>query len=144
MKSMRWAVTVVTLRLPAPGLARAGPSFAKQTGFKCVTYHLSWPELTRVGRQFKLGGSTLMKSGSAGRSDAKRRPALELPRATMLQILATSTKNTAGADPNNFPRNNEATLQQATLFYAGRIADHFGAFAPFARNPFAGGGGSHG
>ena len=46
--------------------AAAVPSFARQTGFECVACHLSWPELTTVGRQFKLGGFTLTKPAASG------------------------------------------------------------------------------
>src|SRR5262249_41219824 len=31
-------------------------------------------------------------------------------------------------DPSQFPRNNAVAPQQASLFYAGRVADHLGAF----------------
>ena len=40
------------------GAAHAVPSFARQTGFECVACHVSWPELTSVGRQFNLGAYT--------------------------------------------------------------------------------------
>jgi hypothetical protein len=46
----------------------------------------------------------------------------------MGQISLTNTQSTAGADPSNFPRNNDAVLQQLSLFYAGRITEHAGAF----------------
>jgi hypothetical protein len=114
------------------GFAQAVPSFARQTGFECVACHVSWPELTPLGRQFKLGGYTLMQDVKeerpwiATRSDG---PPPKLPLAAMLQLSATNTDSTAAADPSNFPRNNSAVLQQFSLFYAGRIADHFGAFA---------------
>jgi hypothetical protein len=108
----------------------AVPSFARQTGFECVQCHLSWPELTSVGRQFKLGGYTLMKETSDERpwvSFAHDTPPPKLPLAAMLQLSLTSTQSTA-TDPSQFPRNNAAVLQQASLFYGGRIATHFGAF----------------
>src|SRR5436305_11728635 len=58
----RLCTTLAVGLLLAPGLAQAVPSFARQTGFECVACHVSWPELTPVGRQFKLGGYTLMQS----------------------------------------------------------------------------------
>jgi hypothetical protein len=108
----------------------AVPSFARQTGFDCVQCHLSWPELTSIGRQFKLGGYTLMKEASGERpliSFAAEGPPPELPLAAMLQFSVTNTRSTA-TDPSQFPRNNAAVVQQASLFYAGRLAEHFGAF----------------
>src|SRR5262249_51497576 len=37
--------------------------------------------------------------------------------------------STSGADPADFPRNNGVVLQEASVFLAGRIVDHLGAFA---------------
>src|SRR6266516_2036750 len=123
---------MAALLLLMPALAQAVPSFARQTGFECVKCHFSWLELGPVGRQFKLGGYTLMQEVKEDRpwlpmtSDG---PPPKLPLAAMLQLSATNTQSTAGADPSNFPRNNSVVLQQFSLFYAGRIAEHVGAFA---------------
>ena len=100
-------------------LAQAVPSFARQTGLECVACHVSWPELTPVGRQFKLGGYTLMQSANGERPWFPTRsdgPPPKLPLAAMLQLSATNTSSTTGADPSNFPRNNSAALQQLSLF----------------------------
>src|SRR2546425_3372636 len=126
--------------LLAPGLSQAVPAFARQTGLECVACHFSWPELTPVGRQFKLGGYTLMQSVKEERPWFPTRndgPPPKLPLAAMLQLSATDTNSTAGADPSNFPRNNSAVLQQFSLFYAGRIAEHFGAFAQWTYDGIA-------
>jgi hypothetical protein len=128
----RLCTTLAAGLLLAPGLAQAVPSFARQTGFECVACHVSWPELTPVGRQFKLGGYTLMQSVKEDRPWFPTRsdgPPPKLPLAAMLQLSATHTNSTAGADPSDFPRNNSAALQQFSLFYAGRIAENVGAFA---------------
>src|SRR3954452_4726031 len=80
-------LTAVALMLAATA-AHAVPSFARQTGFECTTCHLSWPELTSVGRQFKLGGYTLLKETGEERpwirftSDG---PPPKLPLAVMVQ-----------------------------------------------------------
>ena len=55
------AALIGTVLLTCGERADAVPSFARQTGFECTNCHLSWPELTSVGRQFKLGGYTLMR-----------------------------------------------------------------------------------
>ncbi|HEX7271055.1 MAG TPA: cytochrome C [Casimicrobiaceae bacterium] len=123
-------LAVVALLLPTT--THAVPSFARQTGFECVTCHLSWPELTPVGRQFKLGGYTLIKEAAGERPWLPLPMSEEQPRiplAAMLQVSLTHTESTAGADGSEFPRNNDAVLQQFSLFYAGRIVDHLGAFA---------------
>lgn len=111
--------------------AHAVPSFARQTGLECVSCHLSWPELTSVGREFKLGGYTLTKGNTGDRplvSLNPEGPPPWLPLAAMVQLSLTNTQSTA-TDPSQFPRNNAVALQQASLFYAGRIVEHFGAFA---------------
>jgi hypothetical protein len=139
MKLAHWTAMVAALLL-VPALAHAVPSFARQTGLDCGNCHLSWLELSSVGREFKLGGYTLMKDVKEERpwlpmsSDG---PPPKLPLAAMLQLSATNTNNTAGADQSNFPRNNEATLQQLSLFYAGRIAEYVGAFAQWTYDGIA-------
>jgi len=42
--------------LSAP--AEAIPLFARQTGHNCAACHISYPELTAYGREFKLNGYT--------------------------------------------------------------------------------------
>jgi hypothetical protein len=107
------------------------PSFARQTGFECTTCHLSWPELTSVGRQFKLGGYTLLRETNGDRpwlpTPGDERPP-KLPLAAMVQGSVTNTNRTADAPPGSFPRNDDLVLQQLSVFYSGRIADHVGAF----------------
>jgi len=114
--------------------AIALPSFARQTGFECVTCHVSWPELTSVGRQFKLGGYTLMKETPVGErpivSLDKEGPPPLLPLAAFAQASVSRTANTdtAGTDASSFPAQNRLALQQLSLFLAGRLAEHAGAF----------------
>ena len=110
----------------------AVPSFARQTGFECTACHVSWPELTSVGRQFKLGGYTLTRETKEERPwfpTHNDGPPPRLPFAAMVQASVSDTRNTSNVDPTNFPRNDDAVLQQLSLFYAGRIVDRMGAFA---------------
>ena len=120
--------------------ARAVPAFARQTGFDCNTCHLSWPELTSVGREFKLGGYTLTQEVRGERPlasfQSEGAPPL-LPLAAMIQSSYTHTRSTSGEDASNFPRNNAAALQEASLFYAGRIAEHLGAFVQWTYDGIA-------
>src|SRR5215470_8941842 len=98
----------IAMFLAGTGIAHAVPSFARQTGFECVTCHVSWPELTSVGRQFKLGGYTLMQEAKEERpwlSFQDSGPPPKLPIAAMAQVSLTDTARTAGADAENFPRN---------------------------------------
>ena len=130
LMTLAWSAGIAALLFGVSAPTSAVPSFARQTGFDCVQCHLSWPELTSVGRQFKLGGYTLMKETSDDRawiSFAADEPPPKLPLAAMLQFALTNTRSTA-TDPSQFPRNNAVVAQDASVFYAGRIAEHFGAF----------------
>lgn len=133
-QALRWTtVFVAAMSVTAP--SRAVPAFARQTGFECVACHLSWPELTSVGRDFKLGGYTFTQDVQGERpliSFKSEGPPPWLPLAAMVQFSYTHTRSTAGADASNFPRNSSIALQQASLFYAGRIAENLGAFAQWS------------
>ena len=115
-----------------PEWAAAVPSFARQTGFECTACHLSWPELTSVGRQFKLGGYTLTRDTEGERpwlSVSSDGPPPRVPLAFMVQGSVTHTRSTSGDDTgDSFPHNNDLVLQQLSAFYAGRIAGPVGAF----------------
>ncbi len=121
--------------------AQAVPSFARQTGMDCTTCHMSWLELTNVGRRFKLGGYQLTKAIAP---DAERplvttrfdeNPPI-LPLAYMLQFSSTRIGNpTAGnTDPvadfgNGTKRlDNTIAMQQFSVFLNGKLADHVGCF----------------
>jgi hypothetical protein len=98
--------------------AHAVPSFARQTGLDCFTCHVSWPELTPTGRQFKLNGYTLG-------------PRLSFPVAGMLQLSYSQTRGAGSSFTQNFPQDREAVIQQASLFYNGKLSEHVGIFSQF-------------
>jgi hypothetical protein len=126
--------------LTASEWALAVPSFARQTGFECTACHVSWPELTSVGRQFKLGGYTLMRETAGERPwlpTSSDGPPPNLPLAAMVQGSLTDTRRTSGADPANLSRNDALVLQQFSAFYAGRIVDHLGAFVQWTYDGIA-------
>jgi hypothetical protein len=141
MMSMRTVLVCVAVAMMALLSldASAVPSFARQTGMDCTTCHMSWLELTNVGRRFKLGGYQLTKH----MDDGAERPLISfnfkdnapvLPIAGMLQLSSTHTANTstAGTDKaSDFPLNNELIIQQASIFYNGKIVDHVGCFCQF-------------
>lgn len=127
--SAGFSVLAAGAMLIAGSAAHAVPSFARQTGLACTTCHLSWPELTTVGRQFKLGAYTLMRPEVAARAwvpTTANTPAPVLPLAAMMQLSATHTRRANGAD---LAQQNTAVLQDLSVFYAGRISPRSGAFA---------------
>lgn len=96
------------------------PSFASQTGMPCSQCHtLSFgPALTAYGRQFKLNGYTW---GNAERT---------MPLAAMLQGgFSHASAPLPNAPAPHFSTNDNFSLDQASLFYGGRITEHLGAFA---------------
>lgn len=110
--------------------AQAVPSFARQTGLECAACHTMFPELTSVGRNFKLNGFTATKHGD---KPYEWPP----PVAAMVQLsfthLAKDRPPTTGAgggfnfDPSNRANDNVNVPQGISLFYGGRIyGEHVG------------------
>ena len=117
--SLRTAFSLLllgTLTQPAHAL----PSFARQTGQDCVACHVGGfgPQLTPYGIRFKLGGYS-DSDGKAG----------HLPLSAMLRASWTHTRadQPGGAAPHYGPNDN-GTLDEASVFLAGRLADSMGAF----------------
>lgn len=116
------AFSFVALLLLAAAPARAVPSFAAQTGQPCSACHIGsfGPQLTPLGRAFKIGGYT--QSGGEG-------PLSRIPLAAMVigSFTHTNTAQPDAAAPD-FGRNNNAALDQVSVFFAGRLTDYAGAF----------------
>ncbi len=123
-----WSVlSVLTL---ASGRAYAVPSFAEQTGQPCAACHVGafGPQLTRFGRDFKLNGYTA--------SDGKKH-GLPLAATTQLSFTHTNDAQPAPAAPH-FAANNNFAIDQASFYYAGRIAPGFGGFVQVTYDGIAG------
>jgi hypothetical protein len=107
--------------------ADALPSFARQTGMACAVCHSTFPELTSFGRQFKVNGYTmtgLKQIESSGERSAPLRINEVFPLSVMLQTSFTRTDERQPGTQNNdveFP-------QQLSIFLAGEITSHIGAF----------------
>ncbi len=100
---------------------KAMPSFTRQTGMSCAACHVQsfGPGLTPMGRQFKLTGYTM-----AGGEDAKF-----IPLSAMVQGSFTHTQRSQpGGAADHFGTNNNAAMDQASIFYAGRVTSNVGAF----------------
>lgn len=119
----------------------AVPSFARQTGMACAACHTVFPELTPFGREFKLNGYVLDNIKQIKGITTENRETLALnsipPISLMLQISYTHTSKAVpdgGAAPGNalasaLAKDGDVNFpQQASFFYAGKIADDFGAF----------------
>jgi len=113
----------------------AVPSFARQTGVACEGCHTVFPELTPFGRSFKLNGYLMDNLPQVKGMTTDNKEALLLnwlpPLSIMFQTSYTSTSK-ALPDPNVSSSNSQNGQvlfpQQASLFYAGRIAPNLGGF----------------
>jgi hypothetical protein len=130
-------VLIVGLSAAAPA-AFAVPSFARQTGMACEACHTVFPELTHFGRVFKASGYVLDNLKQVQDVGAKREQLLELSQTPPLSIMAQvsdtllkkSLPDLANENVSGVAQNGTVALpQQLSLFYAGKIAPHFGAFA---------------
>jgi len=113
----------VLLAAAFPPTSMAVPAFARQTGMSCVACHVNFPELTPFGRFFKLTGYTLSNNRT-------------IPLSAMVQVSRTSSRTVDQAN-FDFVRNDDVALQQASVFLAGRIVDHVGAFAQWTYDGIA-------
>jgi len=129
-------ILIPLLAVLAAPAAKAVPSFARQTGMACEACHTVWPELTHFGRVFKANGYVLDSLKQVRGVTAQREEILSLaqlpPLSLMVQVAYTQlSKPYTDADPTvsgNSQNGNVAFPQQVSLFYAGKIADHGGAF----------------
>jgi hypothetical protein len=108
--------------------ASAIPSYARQTGFPCKSCHYMPPELTPLGRAFKLNGYTITGKPTITSPGKGREGGLNILESFPLSVLFdtsfTSLKSPEPATQNGsfeFP-------QQASLFLAGAWATHVGSF----------------
>ena len=106
------------------------PSFARQTGLACNACHTVAPQLNAFGRFFKLHGYVLGSdklSGGTSQLSIDKFP----PLSAMLIISDSRTSKAqpdsavAGAAAQN---GSVAFPQQLSVFYAGAVAEHMGAF----------------
>src|SRR5262249_16158908 len=117
--------------------ALAVPSFARQTGMACEACHTVYPELTHFGRVFKASGYVLDNLKQVRDVSAKKDELLALAQTPPLSIMVQASYtqlNTALPDlgnpnlPSKAQNGTASFPQQLSLFYAGKIAPHFGAF----------------
>ena len=101
--------------------AEAIPAFAAQTGMPCNTCHVGGfgPQLTVFGRQFKMEGYT-MRGGTEFTAP--------ISAMAIASYLHTSADQPSAPAPH-YAVNDNAALDQVSLFVAGRISDNFGGFS---------------
>ncbi|HSM92222.1 MAG TPA: hypothetical protein VLT47_04990 [Anaeromyxobacteraceae bacterium] len=112
----------------AAGPAAAVPSFSRQVNMPCSACHTAFPQLTTFGRLFKAAGYALTATETV--SDKRDgRVNLELGRLAPLGVQLVGSYTHVRA-PGAGNRTGDVLLpDQLSVFYAGRIAPDFGAFA---------------
>ena len=138
------ALTSVVGGLAMSANAWALPSFARQTGWSCATCHTSFPQLTPMGRMFKLMGFTTTNLQPQQKVEGKlgHTVGLLIPRISQFsifvqaaathvaggqQVLGGYAATRAGGSHVSSNNNIEAP-QQVSLFYAGALSPHVGDF----------------
>jgi hypothetical protein len=117
-RALRWLGTVAAaLALLPAAPAWSVPAFARQMGVPCAVCHTHafGPALTPFGRNFKLHGYSLGAHKT-------------IPLSADLLATFTHTEADQPAVPH-YSTNNNFALDDVDLYIAGRIAEHFGAFA---------------
>lgn len=102
--------------------AEAVPAFAEQTGLPCQACHVGGfgPQLTPMGRDFKLNGYTMRSKG------------FNAPISAMLLASYTHTRADQNPPPDGVSHpNDNLVFDQGSIFLAGGIGQHFGGFAQF-------------
>ncbi|MBS0410744.1 MAG: cytochrome C [Proteobacteria bacterium] len=101
------------------GAAHAVPAFAVQTGQPCQACHVGGfgPQLTPFGREFKLHGYT------------QRAVGFNVPISAMAVASYVHSKMDASSPPaDGFANNDNTAVDQISLFLAGGLGSHLGAF----------------
>jgi hypothetical protein len=129
-----WVVVFAIVWFFTPN-GRAVPSYARQTGFPCSSCHTTPPELTPLGRTFKLNGYTLTAVEKIKAKKTKRVAGLglleSLPLSAMLDTSFTSTNS-----PQPGTQNGNFELPQAvSLFLSGAWSAHVGSFIQVTYDP---------
>lgn len=105
--------------------AQALPSYARQTGMDCAGCHVGGfgPQLTPAGVMFKLTGYT-DTDGKTGK----------VPLSGMVVASWSKTKADQDPAPDHLKANNNFRMDEASLFLAGRLTEHMGAFVQLTHN----------
>jgi len=116
IKTLKWLLLLATVAITlSPITSFAVPSFGRQTGMDCAACHISFPELTPFGREFKLNGYTLGETQT-------------LPLAVMAQFGATNMNKQSSDSTAYMAKQNDPQFEGMSAFLAGKITDYAGAF----------------
>jgi hypothetical protein len=114
--------------------AHAVPSFSRQTGLPCSSCHTTLPELTPLGRLFKLNGYTFTGITTITEKGGPTKAGLNintwLPLSAFFQASYSATNKPQPGTQNG----NVEFPQAASLFLAGAMSLHAGGIVQFTYN----------
>lgn len=108
--------------------AQAVPSFSRQTGMTCDSCHTSAPGLTKVGREFKLNGYQMDGMAQVHQSPGKSSPGQSINKIPQLSVLFKAGEEGVSKKVDHHQNPSAEYPAAFVLYYAGRVAPHFGAF----------------
>jgi len=102
-------------------VAGAVPAFAVQTGQPCASCHVGGfgPQLTEFGREFKMNGYTMRAVGQ-----------WDVAPVSMMAVASYihTQRDQSSAPAPHYATNDNLTIDQVSLFFAGGFGQHLGAF----------------
>ena len=119
-RRLTWLLGTLGLWAATTAPSHALPSYARQTGEECTACHVGGfgPQLTAHGLKFKIN--------AYAESDGK---GFHPPLSAMLVGSWTDTKKDQSEDAGPYQGpNNNAAVQEASVFLAGGLTEHLGTF----------------
>jgi hypothetical protein len=131
------AVLATTVWVLTSSKSGAITSFARQTGLPCSSCHTIPPELTPLGRSFKLNGYTL-----TGLPQIKSKPSHQQAGLTVNRFLPVAVAIPLSFTSTNAPfpgtQNGSVSVpQEIGLYFSGAISSHAGTFTQITYDPRA-------
>lgn len=115
------------------------PSFSRQTGLACSECHTTFPQLTALGRTFKLNGYTLTDAQTITAGDSGQRKTLRLDVVPPVSVMVQSSFTQVATAPSGTQNGSVQFPQQLSLFIGGAITPRIGTFLQLTYDPRAGG-----
>ncbi len=118
--------------------ASAVPSFARQTRLPCSACHTQFPELTEMGRNFKLNGYTLRSIDAIEVADSLGHQQLLLNLPAILSVMFQASATTTAHSMPGAKNFSVFLPDQLSVFMAGEISPRIGAFVQVTMDPQSG------
>jgi hypothetical protein len=118
--------------------ARAIPSFARQTRLPCSACHTQFPELTEMGRNFKLNGYVLRSIDAVEVADSLGHQELLLNLPSIVSIMFQASATTTAHSMPGAQNTSVLLPDQLSMFLAGEIGPKLGAFVQVTMDPQSG------